>query len=983
MRVSSRPMSFPPGVESRVTSQESRDPATATAEQRAAIEAPPGPVLVVAGPGAGKTFCLIGRIGHHITRQGIPPDRVLALTFTNKAADEIADRLGRELGANGRMVARGTLHARCLQILRAHPLEAGVRAGFGVADEEYQHAVLRKLRVREEQTANLLTLFGRARLHQSYRLDPQVESLFQAYRTALRRRNLLDFDDLITHTHALFESHPDIRAAVAGQWDAVLVDEFQDLTPMQYAIIRTLAAPHRNLFAVGDDEQSIYGFAGADPGVLQAFERDYAVPPVVLVVNHRNTRAIFDAARRVLRANPRLFEKQLTASREALFPVVAVGFPNERAEFAWLLADVRSDLARHGLAWGNVAVLFRTHRLGHRLEGELLKARIPVRTAEGRAVVEDPVAAPVLAALRLIQDPTDPVPIEILVRWFLEPEARELLRARFSGKPSRTALKLFGRDPTMPEGERRRVRKLLYHIENLPALARTTATLGDLVDAILVERPTGRRTQIEERADELTDPAELPAVRSLAETLGTVREEGHRILVKPCLGLEHAIAGMLGSAGFADVSTDPAATASADDLVLDPVAGPGLPLRLFKALQLRAASRVGLGLSECVTFDLETTGTDTRTGRILEIGAARVRGGEVVETFQQIVDPEVPIPEDSALVHGYRDADVRGRPTFAEAWPALREFIGTDVLVAHNGRQFDLPILSRQVKELGLDPSGLSVFDTLPLARALVTGGASLGYLARAFNVELPQAHHALDDSVALANILPALDRLRQTQSRRTAFPSGLEWLAVALVLERGERTAEESVLLEIGRINALGRYGDSLERYDAMRRASEGSDAPTVDEVIERLGGRELMQRLRARRSPAERFPTSVARLRRLLDGLEGKPVPEGIAAVLDLAALSRRDGSAAHPGAVSLLTLHATKGLEFSRVYIVGVEDNQFQLHRQPEEHPEARRLLYVGMTRACDRLILTRVAERDGKPTGGTALLEETGLALSIAD
>ena len=533
----------------------------------------------------------------------------------------------------------------------------------------------------------------------------------------------------------------------------------------------------------------------------------------------------------------------------------------------------------------------------------------------------------------------------------------------------------------MPEGERRRVRKLLYHIENLPALARTTATLGDLVDAILVERPTGRRTQLEERADELVDPAELPAVRALAEAITEVREEGHRVFVKPCLGLEHAITGMLGAAGLSHLVAASGAAALPDDLILDPVAAPGLPLRLFKALQLLAASRVGLGLSDCVTFDLETTGTDTATGRILEIGAARVRGGAVVATFQQLVDPEMPIPEDSSLIHGYRDADVQGMPTFVAAWPRFREFIGTDILVAHNGRAFDLPILARQVKELGLDASGLSVFDTLPLARALVTGGASLGHLARTFNVELPQAHHALDDSVALANILRGLDRLRQVQSRRTAFPSGLEWLALALVLERGERTAEESVLLEIGKLNALGRYGDSLERYDAMRRESGRLDSPDVDEVIDRLGGRELMLRLRARRTPAERFPTSIARLRRLLEGLEGKPVLEGIAAVLDVAALSRRDGSGAHEGAVSLLTLHATKGLEFSRVYVVGVEDNQFQLHRQPEEHPEARRLLYVGMTRARDRLVLTRVIERDGRPTGGTALLEETGVALTI--
>ena len=240
-----------------------------------------------------------------------------------------------------------------------------------------------------------------------------------------------------------------------------------------------------------------------------------------------------------------------------------------------------------------------------------------------------------------------------------------------------------------------------------------------------------------------------------------------------------------------------------------------------------AASRVGLGLSDCVTFDLETTGTDIGTGRILEIGAARVRDGAVVAKYQQLVDPEVPIPEDSSLVHGYRDADVRGMPKFAEAWPGFREFIGTDILVAHNGRQFDLPILSRQVKELGLDASGLSVFDTLPLARALVTGGASLGHLARTFGVELPR--RIMRSTIRSPSPTSSADSTgcARCQAGCTAFPSGLEWLALALVLERGERTAEENVLLEIGKLNALGRYGDSLERYDAMRRESGRLDSP------------------------------------------------------------------------------------------------------------------------------------------------------------
>src|SRR6266496_2634504 len=165
-------------------------------QQRAAIEAPLGPVLVVAGPGAGKTFCLIGRVSHLIEVLGFPPARICAVTFTNKAAEEIAVRLRRTLGDRAEEVTRGTLHALCLGILREHAEAAGLRQGFGVADEQYQRTVLRRLRVREERQGQLLVLFGRHRLEQRT-LTAGDRELFEVYQATLRARNLVDFDDLI------------------------------------------------------------------------------------------------------------------------------------------------------------------------------------------------------------------------------------------------------------------------------------------------------------------------------------------------------------------------------------------------------------------------------------------------------------------------------------------------------------------------------------------------------------------------------------------------------------------------------------------------------------------------------------------------------------------------------------------------------------------------------------------------------------------
>src|SRR5439155_8536241 len=269
-------------------------------QQRAAIEAPLGPVLVVAGPGAGKTFCLIGRVSHLIEVLGFPPARICAVTVTNKVAEEIAVRLRRTLGASAEEVTRRTLHALCLGILREHAEAAGLRRGFGVADEQYQRIILGRLSVHPKAQRALLTRFSRRRV-QGYRLTAGDERLYGDYAAYLARRNMLDFDDLVAKTAALLRARADVADTLAARWDYLLVDEFQDLNPAQYELLKRLAAPHANLFAVGDDEQSIFSWTGADPRVLLTFRADFGIAePIVLDRNCRCSRQIFEAARRVL-----------------------------------------------------------------------------------------------------------------------------------------------------------------------------------------------------------------------------------------------------------------------------------------------------------------------------------------------------------------------------------------------------------------------------------------------------------------------------------------------------------------------------------------------------------------------------------------------------------------------------------------------------------------------------------------------------------
>src|SRR6266511_99482 len=243
--------------------------------QRLAIEAPLGPVLVVAGPGAGKTFCLIARIEHLITTLGIAPERICAVTFTNRAAEEMRS------GGMPSVVMRCSMreiHALCLALLREHAEAAGVRKGFGVADEEYQKVVLGRLHVPQEQRGSLLNRFSRHRVQkEDYELTAADARLYREYAAWLAHRNMLDFDDLVTRAEALVRTRGDIADRIAARWDYLLVDEFQDVNAVQYDLLKRLAAPHGNFFAVGDDEQSIFTWTGADPYVLVRFGRDYGI----------------------------------------------------------------------------------------------------------------------------------------------------------------------------------------------------------------------------------------------------------------------------------------------------------------------------------------------------------------------------------------------------------------------------------------------------------------------------------------------------------------------------------------------------------------------------------------------------------------------------------------------------------------------------------------------------------------------------------
>ncbi len=957
-------------------------------QQLAAIEAALGPVLVLAGPGAGKTFCLIRRVEHLIEERGFAPERICAVTFTNKAAEEVTARLHRRLGDRADRVTRGTLHSLCLSILREHPEPVALRRGFGVADDQYQRLVLRRLGVRPaKRYGHLLTLFGRSRL-QGHALTEGDDALFDSYLSMLRQKNLVDFDDIIALTDRLFRDQRPIAETVAARWDYLLVDEAQDLDAAQYRILKHLVHAHRNIFAVGDDEQSIFSWRGSDPRILWQYRTDFQVEdPIILDRNCRCSRQIFQAARRLMRENPELFVKKIEAERESEFDVESYNFEDETAEADWLLESIVADRKASGCGWGDYAVLYRKHEIGRELEKRFVAAGLPCRLARGRALLDDPVIAYVVASLRVMTTPDDPLALEAFAERLLPRELMAEVRALAAGRGGDLlgAMRAYARRHPKGHPDSKKAWRFVYHVENLRAVYESHTTLSALIDELLSQRIKRYENRLEERHDELEDPEGFPGARELADHLTAVVAAGGSVYLAPLGGIEVAARGMLQAVELPSACDylAPGVEPRPGDLVLGADAPGGRPLAttLFKALQLIQARGFRDVLDDYVTFDIETTDLDPTRCEVIEIGAAKVIGGAVVNTFRSFVSCQKPISLKATEKHGYTQQDLQGAPSLEEVWPRFLEFVGGHVLIAHNGHGFDVPVLRRNVERFA-NVDELIFFDSLPLARSLFHESARLEDLATRFGIDAGVAHHALDDAVTLAHVFQALGGCKRARARKAALVNLLDHLAVGLALERpGRLQAEDQLLLELAVSFALGRYSDCLEFY-AVERDRLSGPAPDLEELIARLGGRQLMEKIRTERRAAERYPAAVARLRTLVEASRAEELAESVRRLLERVALSTSEGVEADPHRVNLLTLHSTKGLEFSRVYLVGVEDYQIPgyhavVDSRKEEIEESRRLLYVGMTRAKDRLVLTRTRRRQGRDSGGSLFLGEIGL------
>ena len=400
--------------------------------QRRAVETVDGPVLVVAGAGSGKTRVLTHRLAHLIGHYGIPADRLMAITFTNKAAGEMADRVRVLVGArHADRTWVTTFHKTGVRILRREAAALDLKPGFTIYDGQDALRLVTKLakdaglddkRLPPRAIANAisrakdeLVTAAMFRERASGWPDSAIADVYTAYELALRRAHALDFDDLIVRTVDLFRKHPDVLERYRQRFTHVMIDEYQDTNRAQYHLVELLASGHRNLMVVGDPDQGVYSFRGATIRNILDFEQDYPDATVIpLTRNYRSTRIILAAANAVIANNRGRTPKDLWTEAEDGPQLTRYHATDEQDEALAVVREVE-DHVRRGGSLDDVAIFYRTNAQSRVLEDALMRLSVPYRVVGGVRFYERREVKDVLGYLQLIANPDDDVALRRVI----------------------------------------------------------------------------------------------------------------------------------------------------------------------------------------------------------------------------------------------------------------------------------------------------------------------------------------------------------------------------------------------------------------------------------------------------------------------------------------------------------------------------------------------------------------------------------------
>jgi DNA helicase II / ATP-dependent DNA helicase PcrA len=512
-------------------------------QQQAAVTAGPGPVLVLAGPGSGKTRVLTHRVGYLMSALHVQRWHIMAVTFTNKAAREMAARVEALMGEERlRGLSVGTFHAICARILRRESDNLDYYArDFVIFDRDDQLQVVKQsladlnLDEKRFQPAKMLNYISAAKnelvtaeLYAASNYIAEItRRVYSHYQELLRANNAMDFDDLLMNTVLLFDARPDVLQKYQQQYEHILVDEFQDTNTTQYALLTRLAAPQNNLFAVGDSDQSIYRWRGADFRNINRFREHYPGAELILLEqNYRSTQIILDAAKAVIRRNTDRVDKELFTQREGGVPIVVREVYTEREE-ADMVVDTIRDLQLEGYSPSACAIMYRTNAQSRALEEAFLQRGMPYKLVGATRFYSRREIKDIVAYLRVVHNLADAVSFNRIVntptRGIGRKTQDDLQRwAARQGLQPAEALLLLATDPDIQHPFSGRAYNVLHDFGQLLTawtIIRDKFTVGDLMDHILDD--VNYKQYIDDGTDESQDRwgnvMELRAVAGMAE----------------------------------------------------------------------------------------------------------------------------------------------------------------------------------------------------------------------------------------------------------------------------------------------------------------------------------------------------------------------------------------------------------------------------------------------------------------------------------
>ncbi len=396
-----------------------------TPSQQAAVTHVDGPLLVLAGPGSGKTRVITGRIAHMV-ELGIDQQSILAITFTNKAANEMAERV--ESLVPGSRVWVSTFHRFCARLLRSYAGIVGLESNYTIFDTSDQQQLVRRILSDLDLDAvhtpprkiaakishaknNLQSAEKFQRMHERTvgdHLQAAVARVYPEYQKELLKANAVDFDDLLLHVVTLLSENPELRSKLDANFRYVLVDEYQDTNMAQYQIVSALSQNHRNLCVTGDPDQSIYGWRGAKIENIMKFESDYRDAQVIrLEQNFRSTKQILSSADRLISHNRYRKAKSLVTDNDDGMPVELLCFENSKTEADGVARHIRNCVEADGRNWSEFAVFYRVNSLSREIERALARHKIPHQVAAGVAFFARAEIKDMLSFLRLVENPAD------------------------------------------------------------------------------------------------------------------------------------------------------------------------------------------------------------------------------------------------------------------------------------------------------------------------------------------------------------------------------------------------------------------------------------------------------------------------------------------------------------------------------------------------------------------------------------------------